>query len=46
MVVGKSRRNFMGRREMPKSQRHITPPAFADLLINLARQSRGMERAA
>jgi hypothetical protein len=27
-------------------QNVVTPPAFADLLINLARQSRGMERAA
>ncbi len=46
MVINRAR-DKSGKPEMPKSQRHITPPAFAELLISIARSSRpAQERAA
>ena len=38
------RRRRMGVTEcLPKSQRHITPPAFRDMLLQMARTGRTME---
>lgn len=38
-VVTTSRANRISLPEMPKSQRHLTPPAFAEFLVDIARRS-------